>query len=244
MYLQVESGNARGQTFCLDQPVMRLGSDATCQIPLPVSEVAPHALTIESRGDDVRIYNRLPEAIQLDGQEFSSGGTANWALGQTLELPGGLRASLVEQEPAALEQTDAIDDDYEPYPEEAAPEKKAKSSGLGGKSGQYAVIGGCVVITLACLLGGSGSAESEGKQSLSFSQIVTTAVEDEAVPTKLVQRFQFAEAGVVRGDLDAAGERFRELRDVLLKRQEQLGDDLSDSERSFLSYVERRLERL
>lgn len=241
MFLQITHSSG-SQVYSFDRPVVRVGSDEACLVPLPSGHAA-HALTIERLEGGARVHNRLDEPITLGGQSVEPGDSADWSISASLTLAAGVQMQLLAEAPtddAAGEADDYPDEvDESPADEDDSPASGKKSS---SQTTQLAVIALCVMVGLACMMG-SGGTDSSEEQALSFAEVVTLVVDDEGVPPKLLQRLQHAEAGVVRGDRKQAEQRYNKLRDILLDRRENQGDESSEGEQQILRFVEQRLSK-
>src|SRR5262245_60944880 len=54
----VKSGAAAKQVFPIEEELVRIGSDPTCELVLPDANLAPHAATLEFLDGNYIVYNR------------------------------------------------------------------------------------------------------------------------------------------------------------------------------------------
>jgi hypothetical protein len=252
--VRVDSGISVGTTHWIDRAVLRIGSDPQCDICLPSTELDPHALTLEFRGGAYRVYNRCTQPVHVGNSIVNQGANAEWHANESIHLPGDVRVSLVvdgDLHPSPrLDRPggEGIVDDRESLladaatPDEAAAAvaKKSKSSLI-----QMGIIGACVLAVVAMLMMKNGGvAETNAPDRPTFNQIVQDSLKKDEAHRAIVQRLQYAQAALVRGNERLARERFLKLRDQLVSHVDSLeGDPQADAKR-VLSYVEYRLGQL
>jgi hypothetical protein len=254
--VRVDSGISAGSSYWIERAVLRIGSDPQSDICLPSAELAPHALTLEFRDGNYRVYNRGTSPVTVGAAVVGPGANATWHADETIHLPGDLRIALeVDGDPRPTPRADSRGDDRfgdaaatlpmgaaaaDAATDEAAA-TKSKSSML-----QMAVIGICVLAMAAMLLlknaGGGESAAAADRPT--FNELVTESTSKDPAHQAVIRRLQYAQAAIVRGNLKLAHERFSLLRDHLVSHADSLtGDAKKDAER-VLSYVEYRLGQL
>jgi hypothetical protein len=251
--IRIESGIAAGTNYWIDRPVLRVGSDPQCEICLPTADLAPHALTVEFRGGIYRAYNRGSVPISLGNTTLQPGASSAWNDGDMASLPGDQRLVLsINGDPSPSPRPErALDDGFDDDGATAAsdtpsltPEQvqKAKSKSLM----QMGIIGVCVVgmgglLMMNKMLGGT---ETQAPNRPSFNEIVTDSLTKDAAIRQLVQKLQFAQSFIVRGDPDNARIQFGELRDQLLRHMDSLSTaDRKDAE-VIRDYVDGKLGEL
>ena len=232
--------------------MLRVGSDPQCEICLPTADLAPHALTLEFRSGTYRAYNRGSTPITLGSTTLQPGAAGVWNDGDALTLPGDLRLVLAfdgDPRPCPRPETrmdDGFDDDGSTTAGEApiamTPEaaKKAKSKSLM----QLAVIGVCVVATGGLLMLNSGGTEAPSQNRPSFDAIVTSSLKKDDTIRTLVQKLQFAQSFVVRGNNERAKLCFTELRDQLMRQMDSLPPADREDAQKIRDYVEMQLGQL
>jgi hypothetical protein len=90
--------------------------------------------------------------------------------------------------------------------------------------------------------GGGESAAAADRPT--FNELVTESESKDPAHQAIIRRLQYAQAAIVRGNLQLAHEQFSLLRDHLVSHAKSLsGDAKKDAER-VLSYVEYRLGQL
>lgn len=247
--IRIESGIAAGTSYWIDRPVLRIGSDPQCEICVPSAELAPHALTLEFRSGTYRAYNRGSSPVNI-GRSIVQPGTAGaWNDGDMLVLPGDLRLVLaVDGDSRPSPRPEARTDDGIDEPEiatagssAATPEaaKQASSKSMI----QMLVILVCVVGTGGLLLlnqtGGFDAAPPVNRAS--FEEIVRGSLKKDAAIRQLVERLQYAQSFVVRGNDEYAKLCFSDLRDQLIRRIDTMPpEDRKDAE-VIRDYVESQL---
>jgi hypothetical protein len=250
--VRIDSGIAAGTNYWIDRPVLRVGSDPQCEICLPSADLAPHALTVEFRGGAYRAYNRGAAPVSVGSTLLQPGAAGNWDEGDAVSLPGGLRLVLsFDGDPRPCPRPEAVlDDGFDVEVAAAAPAataatteaaKKAKSKSLM----QIAVIGLCLAATGGLLLlMNSGSPEPPAETVMPFDTIVQLSLaKDENIRT-IVQKLQYAQSFLVRGDRARAKLHFSNLRDQLLRQIDSLPEKDKKAGEVIKRYVERQLGQL
>lgn len=249
--VRIESGIAAGTSYWIDRPVLRVGSDPQCEISVPSAELPAHALTLEFRGGAYKAYNRTSTPIFLGSTSVQPGAAGAWSDGDVLTLPGDVRLLLAfdgDPRPSPRPDSrmdDGFDDDQATAagvaPHAATPEEaqKAKSKSLM----QMIVIGVCLVGG-GLLLMSSGETETPPEDRPTFTQIVETSLKKDANIRTLVQKLQYAESFMVRGNDEVARTQFSELRDQLTRQMDALSADDQKDAKAIQDYVETRLSQL
>jgi hypothetical protein len=252
--IRVDTGISAGSRFWIDRPVLRVGSDPQCDVCLPSAELAPHALTLEFRDGNYRVYNRSASPVYVGAAIVESGTSAVWHDGETIQLPGELRVALeIDGDPRPSARAEGAHDDglavaglplsadvaaADPAAETAAAKSSSKSWL------QMAVIGVCVLALVGLLTmkgGGGEKAAAAGRPT--FNQLVDEAAKKDATHQTIIRRLQYAQAAVVRGHKKLARERFSKLRDDLVSHLDAVSGDAKTDVERVLSYVEYQLSR-
>lgn len=248
--IHIESGISTGTSYWIDRPVLRVGSDPQCEICLPSAELAPHALTIEFRDGGYRLYNRAQAPVQLGGMSIQPGGLGDLRADQAIELPGGLRLVLkVDGDPRPCPRPAETFEVFQDA-ENAAPSGAADTPGeaVVKKSSnslvQLAIIGFCVLGGVAFLTM-SGGGETVALDRPTFEQLVEESFSADAdtAARDRIQRLQYAQAALVRGNYELAKVRFAKLRDQLIREINSLPADQREQAERTLDYVEYRLSQ-
>lgn len=254
--IRVDTGISAGSRFWIDRPVLRVGSDPQCDVCLPSAELAPHALTLEFRDGNYRVYNRSASPVYVGSAIVESGTSAVWHDGETIQLPGELRVALdIDGDPRPAARPDGTRDDgradaglplaAEVAATDAAAAASAKSSSKSWL--QLAVIGVCVVALVGLLTVKNGGEKAAAAGRPTFNQLVDESSKKDATHQAIIRRLQFAQAAIVRygtKNNKRARERFAKLRDALVSHVDAVkGEQKADVER-VLSYVEYQLGRL
>ncbi len=251
--IRIESGIAAGTNYWIDRPVLRIGSDPQCEICLPTSDLAPHAMTLEFRDGIYRAYNRSSGPVTIGRAVVQPSATGIWEAGQAVQLPGDLRLVLdVNGDPRPSPRPEPrIDDDFgrggEPglmeaagATEGAAANKKSSSTLM-----QLGVIGLCLLGMAAFLTMGRGDDPTAANRP-TFDGIVAATLKKEANdPARvLLPRLQYAQSALIRGNDVQARTQFLKLRDQLVRQNEALPEDGRVELEQMLDYVEYRLGKL
>lgn len=249
--IRVDSGISAGTNYWIDRPVLRIGSDPQCDICLPTAELAPHAITLEFRAGNYRVYNRGDQPLTVGSTVVQPGANAVWNDTECLLLPGNVQLGLaIDGDPHPSPRPETRDDEFDtadevaPAADAAAPEAaKKKSNSLV----QLAVIGFCVLGMGAFLtMGRGGSSEAAKVDRPTFGGIVeTTLKSEESDPMRvMLPRLQYAQAALVRDNKVLARERFQKLRDQLVRQTEKLPEKGGDNAQKMLEYVEFQLNQM
>lgn len=250
--VRIESGIAAGTSYWIDRPVLRIGGDPQCEICVPSAELAAHAVTLEYRSGAYRVYNRGSELIRVGNTAIQPGASGGWGQGESLSLPGGLSLVLAfdgDPRPVPRPESTLDDafDDVEPdsagaAPAPATPEEaqKAKSKTLM----QLIVIGLCVAGG-GLLLMNPGDADTATEERPSFAEIVETSLKsNDGNLRTIVQKLQYAQSFIVRGNDEQARQQFSELRDQLARQIDVLPPDGRKEVEVIQDYVETQLSLL
>jgi len=249
--VRIESGIAAGTSYWIDRPVLRVGSDPQCEISVPSAELPAHALTLEFRSGAYKAYNRTSTPIFLGSTSIQPGAAGAWSDGDVLTLPGDVRLVLAfNGDPRPAPRPDSRTDDGFDEPESSTPGEAAKpatpeeAQKAKSKSTKQMIIIGLCVAAGAVLLMMSGDTETTSEDRPSFAQIVETSLKKDDNIRTLVQKLQYAESFIVRGNDDVARQQFSELRDQLTRQMDSLSPDDQKDAKSIQDYVETRLSQL
>ena len=254
--IRIESGISAGTSCWIDRPVLRIGSDPQCDVCLPSAELAPHAVTLEFRDGNYRVYNRSSLPVAVGAASLKPGENGIWRGNETLQLPGGLRLGLqIDGDPRPTPRPELRTDDGDGFdnragatpadaigPTDATDAASPKKSS--GTTVQMAVIGICALASVAFLLMRGGDDTAIAADRPSFEAIVQESLSKDAAYRAVVRRLQYAQAALVRGHYPLARERFLKLRDQLIKQVESLPQEGRGDIERILSYVEFRLGQL
>lgn len=256
----VQSGISAGTSHWIERSVIRIGSDPTMDLTIPTSELASHAMTLEFREGVYRVHNRSDKAIHLGGQTIESGSAERWFDTDLIEIPGAVTLALdlgddPSPSPKPSDRATAPWHGAAVPPEKAGQNESAPRRDAGQQESsslllQLGVIIGCVVISTLLLTKDRWMGTSEEAKSLpSFTQVVQRARQQPSFDEPLLQRFQFAEAAMIRRHEDVARTYFSRVRSQLLRDRAQADGTLRSSDADALSdqmlrWVEHRLSEL
>lgn len=252
--VRIDSGIAAGTSYWIDRPVLRIGSDPQCEICVPSADLAPHAVTLEFRGGTYRAYNRSSAPINLGRTLLQPGSSGTWEDGSALALPGGMQLTLAfDGDPRPSPRPDARFADGIDEPEvaidgtasgaataEAAQKAKSKSML------QMLIILVCVLATGGLLYlnntGGFDTAPPANRPN--FNSIVESSLKKGPNIRSIVERLQYAQSFVVRGNLEQARLRYAELRDQLVSQIDTMPADEKKDAEVIRDFVEMQLGQL
>jgi len=249
----VQSGISAGAAHWIEKAVVRVGSAPRSEICIPSATVQQHALTVEFRDGSYRVYNRTPANIAVGSQVVLPGKAVVWHDSIALQLNDEIQLLLeCDADPTpvpmrAAEPFAAMNDaefTADPEPEIAAVPQETSPKDNSSFMLQLAV-------TVLCILGCIGLLARESmkgqtadrREPPSFAAVVRNANET-TTASELVQRLQYAEAAVVRGNRKSARTRFGKLRDDLIPLKEQFVANERTAELAILDFVEYRLGQL
>jgi hypothetical protein len=254
--IRVESGISAGTSFWIERPVLRIGSDPQCEICVPTAELPPHALTLEFRDGNYRVYNRGSAPISIGASIVQPGTSWNWPPGQTVHLPGDLRLVLqADGDPRPAPRPDSFRDDGNLVDPQAETPSVRTAGSAGDAAGtksskktliQLAIIGICALAAAAMLLMDRDGTTSATAERPSFESIVeTTLAQNQGTSARvLLPRLQYAQAALVRGNNQFARERFLKLRDQLVQQKVSHSEPVAADLARMLRYVEFQLGQL
>ena len=81
----------------LDRPIVRVGSDATCEVPLPPTVIGAHPVSLEIRDGRCRLHNHEAEGAELGGRKIPPGKSSDWGPGQVLRLSKDVKFRLMNR---------------------------------------------------------------------------------------------------------------------------------------------------
>ena len=252
----IQSGISAGTSHWIEKPVARIGSDPQSDVCLPSADVPSHALTLEFRDGQYRIYNRCNANVLVGNQVVEPGHATGWSDSETLLLNADIALLLeLDADPTPMSMasvsvpayaTDEEEDAYETseaelnYPD--APNQASSDSSKFML--QLAVTVMCVLGCVALLARESlKDASTDQREAPSFAGVVRTASDAKTAP-ELIQRLQYAESAAIRGNRKSARTRFGELRDDLVPLRDTFVTENRDSELAILDFVEYRLGQL
>ena len=177
---------------------------------------------------------------------------AVWRTDETIQLPGELRLALeVDGDPQPAPRPESHFDDgsgdaAQSLPLDAAAGTAAGAASKKSKSSlvQLGIIGVCILgIAGLLMMKNSGGAQAAPDRP-TFNELVQASLTKDDAQRTVVQRLQYAQAALVRGNGRLARQRFLRLRDQLVQHDDSLSaEDQADLDR-IRSYVEYRLGQL
>lgn len=256
--ITVQSGISAGTTHWIERPVIRIGSDPQSDVCLPSADVAAHALTLEYRDGQYRVYNRCRSNVFVGMRSVETGKAVTWADTDLLQLNDDIELVLdVEEDPTPRPMRP--DDVYENEEEDNFPgevtdrstlsQVAIKSDSAKEDSSKFLIQ---LAVTILCFAGCAGLLAREALKAEDaggfvkppiFTEVVRDANSSNTSP-ELVQRLQFAESAAIRGNEKSARERYSSLRDDLLQLRNTFLSESRNPELAILDFVEYRLGQL
>ena len=102
----------------------------------------------------------------------------------------------------------------------------------------------CVLALAGLLMLKKGGAETTAPDRPTFNEIVQASLTKDETYRSIVQRLQYAQAALVRGNKALARQRFLKLRDQLVNHVDSIDAKAQTDAKVVLSYVEYRLGQL
>ena len=221
--LLITAGPLEGSELWIEYDVVRLGSDADCELQVVDAGLEPHVFTLRYSDGKFTLYNRTSQPLKLDSKLVESNGSNVWRSGKTLELAGGTTLKLETSgdgapAPQAVETarptlvTSAEAFDVGPAVPaggavaETAPKKK---------TGQAIAVALLFAAALGVLLMEEPTAAPAGSQVKSFGELSAALRDEKSLSPDLWIRFSEAYAAAYRGRTEEADAAYRRLRDRL-----------------------------
>jgi hypothetical protein len=252
--LVVVAGAQPGREIWIEEEVLRIGSEAPCEVRLAEPGLSPHAVTLEFRDTGYHVYNRGDQPIRLDRRPIGPREpAAHWPAGKDLNLGGQLTLRLVidgDPAPAKRQAVRVADDEPEvPTAEAAAPEVSAEDAAKKNKKTvQLAAILGLVVVAGAVLLYDPPASEDKPKVPASqrsaeiIQKLRSNKAGDPADNEHLRTMLQRARLAELRGDKPLARDQYRRLYDWLQDRSK--AGQLSQDYKELWEFVKVELQQL
>lgn len=222
------SGGVAGLEFWIEEEVVRIGSDAACEIAIPSSDLASHVVTLEYRQGEYLIHNRESGAILLGGRPLPERASAAWAPGAELQLSRSVVLNLViSGEPAPARQEVAApfapDEPWNEEPEADDEEPAEEPAKAGASKHAKSIVQ--AVITAVCIAGaifmlstgGPSPQASAGNRRQQFETLFASADKMEAEVRQRLQAAWAAE-GMTDREPGAARRQYAELVELLHRR--------------------------
>ena len=233
--------------------MLRIDSDPNCDICLLTADVSPHALTLEFRAKNYRVYNRGTEPVTVGSAVVPSGGNAVWNEEESVVL-AGMRLSLaIDGDPQPSPRPESrrddellIEDVGAPVAAASSPDDEAAAKKKSSKTMvQLAVIGFCGLAMAALLTMGGGEDTAAADLPTFDDLVVTTLAKEPNNPLRaLLPKLQYAQAALVRNNLNGARRSFLKLREQLMEQVKSLPKEKRHDAQQMLDYVEYRLSQL
>ena len=205
-------------------------------------------LTVEFHDDTCRVYNRCQDNIYVGTQVIGPDQVAAWPETDILQLGRDIELVLDFDDvaPSAPNNFDFDEETDAPqFEQPASVATDAKSSDGFKTMMQLVVTTTCLVVCAAMMLYKPNQNGGDGSMStISFEKLIADARNSASTSTALIQRVQFAEAAIVRGDPETASKRFVQLRDDLIPQRDRFETEHREPELAIVQFVEKRLSDL
>lgn len=249
----VKSGAAAKTSFPIEEDLLRIGSDPSCDFVLPDAGLAPHIATVELLDGNFIVYNRSENILRLNNIPIQVRGSRQWNAGQELYITDQVILRLeVEEGPPAKKEVRT------PRPEsgKVEPVKKAATEIDLIKEGerrqrQYVLIGllGVLALIIAFLPDISPKDTVKVSAERQFAEIMrewerTDGPVDDIRLLLTDTRFVLQEARIaeLRGDTETSRLLYGRVLDVLIARQEN-GKSVTPLEQKMWSFVTMQMGR-
>ncbi len=258
--ITVQSGISAGTSHWIEQRVVRIGSDPAAEVCLPSASVPAHALTLEFRDGNYRVYNRCRRNVFVGTHVVAPDKAATWADTDILQLGDEIELVLdVDEDPtpttqrafAAEQMSAGMDEDADgEWTQQHAAADNPPISGSSSKTTssktwiQLAVTACCILGCVLLVAREQLKGVAPMRNRPSFATVVGDALNSPTTSRELIGRLQFAESAFVRGDGPAAIARFGRLRDDLLLQKDEFVMNERGPELAVMDFVEYRLSQL
>ncbi len=238
--IQVKGGKRHGTQFWIEEDVIRIGGDPSCNLIIP--ETAPQAVTLQFRNGDYWIYNRGGAQVRLDDAQTLSKDAVVWRPTQRMGVARGVSLHLLIDGnpapcPAPQRSVKGFDDDQPAVEEDSAPSDGNLVSSL-------AIIGGCCLLILLMFVDmatadmGTRLPDHERfqliVQQLQYSSGTATA--NQISP--LLRQARYHD---LRFNYDEAMLRYKTVRDILMTRRGADGKFANDVHADTYDFIKDRL---
>ncbi|MGC3968792.1 MAG: FHA domain-containing protein [Pirellulales bacterium] len=229
--LLITDGPSAGEELWIEYEVLRLGSDASCELIVADPAVEPHALTIRYGDGKYVVYNRGSSPLTLDSLTIAPSESGPWRSGKSLKFPGGLVLKLETSGDGAPSRRPAeayvppvpLDVDASVAVSAAASDAdKPGDQPTKEKSNTPAILVGVLFAAAAVFVLFSDSfLPSDAKTSAEsvlpeFPEMVSMLQKEPACAPDLWVMLSRAHAEAFRGDTDRAAAEYRRLRDRIV----------------------------
>jgi hypothetical protein len=245
--LIVIAGEPSGTEFDIQDEVLRIGSGTQCEFRL--SELAPHAATLEYRDGTYFLHNRSDAMIALGRDRLGLRDSAAWSPGMEANLGHGLTLRLdVEGDPAPAKParpTYTIEYDAEEPVEDGQAAAK-KPAGSSKKTLQIAIIVVAVPLCIWMLLSDNEPPKADpAEKRVSFTEVIDkladSPVDKERGSQSIRAALQRARSAELHGDRKAARQAYGFVRDTLVIHRKPDGNFRDPEDEMVWSYVKQRL---
>jgi hypothetical protein len=232
--ITVVSGPGQGKSFSTNAPMIMVGENANCEVPLETSGLAGLALLVEPKQKDFLVHNQMQQSIWLDSQELASEGSATLRNGQDIRFANGLTLKFeIERKPSAASTRplilDALKKEFVPTPSFGSPSERREAPtavepvSAAKRVAQCVGIFTCLGLLIAMILGmREGDNAQEGSPATPFAEVVEKLTQNpDPNALELRDRLRTAVSGRERGDDEAASGGFQSIRDELMSRDSQ-----------------------
>ncbi|MEQ8789189.1 MAG: FHA domain-containing protein [Pirellulaceae bacterium] len=233
--------------FWIEKPVLRVGSNESCDVLIRSSLVASHAATIQYRDGGYVVHNRTESPLMLAERTIAPGASESWQDRETLLVAPDVSVCLVIDGSAAPTRQ-ARDNtvlkayqqkrEIERAEQQAIEEQKSDEQQAAGEAKQekasldpQLLVGGVCFVLALLMLGGIGfmllkpPAAQSGDPLATPPNIPAELLKYKSeMPSDLVIYLQEAQQAVQRGDATLARRRLHRLRAELARQTTERGE--------------------
>ncbi|MBY0526877.1 MAG: FHA domain-containing protein [Gemmataceae bacterium] len=225
----VKSGAAASTEVVIQEDVLRIGSDPSCEVVLPDAGLAPHAATLEFRDGAYVIHNRSDAPIRLNNVVLERRTFKKWNAGQDLALTDHLVLRLeVDGSPAPVRAAQAARRTVEVAGSNEANESRpAPTSAATARKKQLQMV---IILLLVAVVVGLLFIDTSGPAPTTapaprdeFAALVKELQQHGKRDEGLLFLLQDARMAQVRGDARRARDLYGQIVDYLLPRRAKDG---------------------
>ncbi|MFK7821549.1 MAG: hypothetical protein AB8G99_22735 [Planctomycetaceae bacterium] len=248
--ITIQSGIAAGTSHRIERKVARVGSDPQSDICLPTANVPAHALTLEFREEECRVYNRCRDSVYIGARVVGPDEAGSWPETDILQLGEDIELLLdfEDEGSAAYHPMHDVDfDEPDSSTNEALPATADRSNASSSSGAKTVVQLGVTVLCLvgcALLLVRDANRKAPKTAAPNFAAIVTSGLENPKISNELIHRVQHAEQQRIRGQEETARSEFVSIRNDLMSGQPNDANSSAADLDQLTDFVQARLSDL
>ena len=248
LILQILDGPQRGQEYLISKSVSRIGSHPNSDIFVESHQVDAHVATLEYSNGQCKVHNRSENQLQFSHAILAPGQSADWVLGETLQLQDGTLLGLVEHSGNVSQGNQYNEETWDEDDSEDVEINEAESSTSNTSNlVQLFVIGVCLVAIIGIVYSQFIATEPAFEKTSvpKLSTLLNELENQKEQPNfdSLRQSIVAAELMYSRGQNEAARNAYKEIHQQLSRLKSENADQFSELESDLLIYAESKLAK-